>query len=94
MAEKTGDLIKLKYDFNDSLSCEIQSGDSWVRVTAREFRSWNGERRLQGNSYNSNIYYYATNEIVKKPHKLGMLFKHDVDPRQANQPRPRGSFQF
>ena len=94
MAEKKGDLIKLKYDFNESLSCEIQSGDNRVRITAREFRSWNGERYLQGNVYEGPIYYYATNEMVKKPHKWGIIFKHDVDPRQAKQPRPRGSFQF
>lgn len=46
MAEKTGHLIKLEYDFHTSCVCEIFTLDSWIRVTEREFRSFDGPRRL------------------------------------------------
>lgn len=47
MSEKKGMTGKLKYDFNTSGVCEIQTADGrWFRVTAREFRSFDGPRRL------------------------------------------------
>ena len=43
MSEKKGNLIKLTYDFNSGLCCEVSfDGKQWARVTARGFRSFNG----------------------------------------------------
>ena len=101
MSEKKGNLIKLKYDFNESLCCEIKNGDSWARVTAREFRSWNGKRRILNvqnpnksyyEEYNGPIYYYGTNQISKKLEKIGLSFANDTDPRDAKRPKDSSFF--
>lgn len=50
MGEKRGFTGKLTYDFEVSALLEIQGKtDTWVRVTAREFRSWDGPRRITHN---------------------------------------------
>ena len=47
MGEKRGETGKLKYDFNTAGVCEVKSADGrWFRVTAREFRSYDGPRKL------------------------------------------------
>ena len=102
MAEKTGNLIKLTYDFNSGLCCEVSfDGKQWARVTAREFRSFNGKRRILNvtnpnepyyEEYDGPIYYYGTNRISKLPKKTGMVFINDKDPRDANRPRTQAGF--
>jgi hypothetical protein len=46
MAEKTGNTAKLVYDFNTAGVCEVCIKDTWYRTTPREFRSFDGERRI------------------------------------------------
>ena len=46
MAEKTGNTAKLVYDFNTSGVCEVCIKGNWYRTTAREFRSFDGKRRI------------------------------------------------
>ena len=38
--------LTLKYDFEPYKCCEIKIDGSWFRVTARQFRSFDGERRI------------------------------------------------
>ena len=93
MAEKTGNLIKLTYDFESSRSCEVSiDGEKWAGVTAREFRSWNGKRRILNvdnpnesyyEEYVGPVYYYGTNRINKKPKKHGLVFLQSKDPRKS-----------
>ena len=102
MAEKRGDLIKLTYDFNSVRCCEVSfDGEKWARVTAREFRSFNGKRRILNvdnpskayyEEYLGLIYYYGTNRIAKKPEKMGTAFLNGVDPRDAKRPRNQAGF--
>jgi len=102
MKEKTGNLIKLTYDFNSGLCGEASfDGKQWARVTAREFRSFNGKRRILNvanpnepyyEEYDGPIYYYGTNRISKLPEKTGMVFINDKDPRDANRPRTQAGF--
>ena len=44
--EKTGNTAKLIYDFNTAGVCEVCIKGTWYRTTAREFRSFDGERRI------------------------------------------------
>jgi hypothetical protein len=44
--EKTGNTAKLSYDFNTSGVCEVCIKGNWYRTTAREFRSFDGDRRI------------------------------------------------
>ena len=102
MAEKRGDLVKLVYDFNSARCCEVSfDGKMWARVTAREFRSFNGKRRILNvenpskpyyEEYLGPIYYYGTNRINKKPKKQGLVFLQNKDPREDKRPRNQAGF--
>jgi hypothetical protein len=66
--EKTGNLEKLIYDFNTAANLEIfmVNLDGWYRVTSREFRSYNGKRRINGEEYKGVVFHYATNKRANK----------------------------
>ena len=38
--------VSLKYDFEPYRCCEVKIGGTWDRVTARQFRSFDGQRRI------------------------------------------------
>ena len=66
MSEKTGNLVKMEYDFDTARNLEIYLPklDNWYRVTSREFRSFNGKRRIQDKEYNGNLYLFGTNKLT------------------------------
>jgi hypothetical protein len=80
MSEKRGNTGKLIYDFNVADNLEVQIGDMWCRVTARDFRSFNGVRRINDVPYEGPIYLSNTNLIAENPTKQGLVFLNDVDP--------------
>ena len=80
MAEKTGHLVKLQYDFNTAGVLEVCMKGTWHRATSRAFRSFDGKRRITeptktelGNvivpmrtyDYNGPVYMFGTNNEVK-----------------------------
>ena len=73
---KRGNTVKLKYDFDTSkcVQVKLNSKDKWVRITEREFRSYNGERRIvtwdkQNNpiytEYEGPIYYFGDRKSTR-----------------------------
>ena len=51
-------------DFNPQASLEIQiRQNTWVSVTPDMFRSWGGERRINGQPYQGPVYMLWTNEV-------------------------------
>ena len=48
MAEKRGHLVKMYYDFDTAGVLEVYMPklEGWYRVTSREFRSFDGRRRI------------------------------------------------
>ncbi len=46
MGEKRGNTGKLKYDFPTEGVLEVCIKDNWYRTTAKEFRSFDGPRRI------------------------------------------------
>lgn len=66
MSEKKGLTVKLKQEFDTSKNLEVfmPNLNDWFRVTAREFRSFNGRRRINNEIYNGIIYYYNTNKEI------------------------------
>ncbi len=55
------------YDFDPSAFLEVEyKEDKWARTTAREFRSWIGPRRVNGESFDGLVFYEGTN-IVYEP---------------------------
>ena len=91
MAEKTGDLEKLLYDFNTAGVLEIQMADEkWYRVIAPRFRSWDGPRRITEPQYTERanpyvpmrtylyegpVYIFGTNKKVKQTNSLTFIEK-------------------
>ena len=94
MREKTGNTGKLKYDFDDSKSCEINyKKDKWVRVSPREFRSFGGLRRILNiedpsnpfyESYNGPVYYFMTNKLVEGKTENVFYYLGGIDPRDQH----------
>jgi hypothetical protein len=68
MKEKTGNIEKIKYDFDTARNLEIflPNLNGWYRVTSREFRSFNGKRRIQNIKYKGPVYLYNTNKRANK----------------------------
>ena len=64
--EKTGNTEKLKYDFETAANLEVfmPNLNDWYRVTAREFRSFNGKRRINNVEHIGNVYLYGTNKLA------------------------------
>lgn len=80
MSEKRGNTGKLIYDFNVAANLEVQVGDMWCRVTARDFRSFNGARRINETPYDGPVYLSNTNLKSNNPDKQGLVFLDNVDP--------------
>ena len=94
MNEKTGNIVKLEYDFDTARNLEVfmPNLNGWYRVTSREFRSFNGNRRILNVSDPSNsfyecyegpIYFYGTNNKVPENELCeGYNYSGGVDPRE------------
>ena len=76
MSEKSGHTEKIMYDFNTASNLEVYMVNlkDWYRVTSREFRAYNGARRINGELYTGPVYLYNTNKRANKStyesHKL------------------------
>jgi len=58
----------LIYNFDKEAKLEIDAqGGGWKKVDPKIFRSWRGERRINGEPYDGEVYLYFTNELVRKP---------------------------
>ena len=64
--EKTGNTEKLKYEFETAANLEVFMPNlkDWYRVTAREFRSFTGKRRINNVEYDGDVYLYGTNKLA------------------------------
>jgi hypothetical protein len=76
MSEKRGQTEKLRYDFNTAKAVYVKNtAGKFVRITERDFRSYNGDRWIfekindeyQYTSYHGPIYYHNTNKKCKEP---------------------------
>jgi len=80
MSEKTGNIEKLSYDFDTARNLEVfmPNLQNWYRVTSREFRSFNGKRRIQGSEYSGPVYLYGTNKRANKSkYEIGKIVEHN-----------------
>jgi len=64
MAEKTGGLEKMKYDFPTEAVLEVQIKGTWYRVTSREFRSFDGNRRFTKPQRQPGLGLKDSNDII------------------------------
>ena len=94
MAEKRGEIEKLRYDLNTAGMLEVfmPSLDGWYRVTSKEFRSFDGLRRITeptkvelGNvivpmktyDYWGPVYMWGTNKEMSYTNS-GSLYKGEI----------------
>mgnify|MGYP003646217330 FL=1 len=80
MAEKTGNTEKIKFDFNTAANLEVfmSNLDGWYRVTSREFRAFNGQRRINNDEYFGNVYHYDSNRRANKSlFPIGKIIDHN-----------------
>ena len=100
MTEKRGQTEKMRFDFNESRCCEIwfDGLERYGRVTAREFRSFGGKRRILNvddrynafyEDYEGPVYWFGTNKkVAKKDIESKIMFLHNKDPRKFGECRP------
>lgn len=92
--EKTGNTVKLIYDFNTAGVCEVLIKGNWYRVTARHFRSFDGDRRitepvLQSGTqhtydYNGPVYVVQTNIQVPKSNTQTIITNPNITVTQKS----------
>ena len=102
MSEKRGNTVKLIYDFNEALCCEIEyKSGKWIRTTVRDFRSFDGNRRILNVDDSTNPYYedylgpvylFGTNKKTNKSNTQQIQFTKEGDPRNFGQRRQYESF--
>ena len=83
--------VTLKYDFEPYKCCEVKMGESWFRVTARQFRSFDGERRISTHvdennqliyrNYEGPVYLFKTNVVVEPKNRGEIIYTPEGDPR-------------
>jgi hypothetical protein len=69
---------KLVYHFpvEKGLEVQINGSGTWARVTCKTFRSFAGNRRINGETYNGPILYFETNYLYEGP-LTGMIVALD-----------------
>jgi len=97
MSEKRGNTVKLVYDFNEARCCEIEyKPGKWIRTTARDFRSFDGNRRILNvdnpdspfyEQYDGPLYLFGTNKKVTPSYTNQLQFTEEGDPRRFGQRR-------
>lgn len=54
----------LQIDFNPIAKLEVETRkDSWCETSFYMFRSWSGNRRINGTPFNGNVYFLGSNVI-------------------------------
>lgn len=93
MAEKTGLTDKPIYDFNTSANLEVYltSSQRWHRVTCNDFKSWDGQRRINGEDYDGPLYCYGTNRLALKEGRNGIVESEVTEARDKISRKIRGS---
>jgi hypothetical protein len=98
MAEKRGQLEKLKYNFDTAKAVYVKMNDKMYRITERDFRSFNGERYIfekvngeyQHVPYKGPIYYHNTNKKCKEPIGINKVqYAHDKPWVSVRRPHER-----
>jgi|TARA_A100001391_G_C5020118_1_gene265574 hypothetical protein len=92
MSEKRGETVKLIDNYNTAGVLEVKMGKTWYRTTSKDFRSFDGPRRiteptevrhrnvdipLRMYEYHGPVYMYGTNYEVE-PKNTGKIVQSEV----------------
>ena len=58
--------LEMDFDPDAKLEIDIHNNNNWAEVTADIFRSFGGNRRINGKQFNGNLYNLGTNNIIKE----------------------------
>lgn len=71
--------IKLKIDFDKNAKLEIYDEHKrWRESTPEVFRSWTGERKVNGKEYEGTIYFWLSNKIYESRIKMKDLIAEKI----------------
>lgn len=87
---------KLVYHFNVGSLLEVQNsanGD-WVQVTSGWFRSYAGNRRVNGETYVGPIFYEGTNYLYEGYLNGEIINIEGVDPKNLKKVRKNSRFAY
>tara|TARA_B110000908_G_C9902742_1_gene291801 strand:+ start:51 stop:365 length:315 start_codon:yes stop_codon:yes gene_type:complete len=94
MGEKRGNTAKLIYDFNTAGVMEVLLKDIWRRTTCKEFRSFDGKRRIteptaiqhgkvdmpmRTYEYDGPTYVYDTNMEIERKNNGQLITSQSYD---------------
>jgi len=89
--------IKLVYHFNTAAHLEVQndSNGDWVQTTCNWFRSYAGNRRINGETYEGPIFYEGTNYLYEG-NLTGKIIVNDdiIDPKLLRKVRKTTRFSY
>ena len=91
--EKTGLTDKPEYLFNTSANLEVYlvGMKGWYRVTCNDFKSWDGKRRINEETYEGPLYAYGTNRRVLPEGRNGIVESEVTVARKKISQKIRGS---
>ena len=91
--EKTGLTDKPEYLFNTSANLEVYLVGSkrWHRVTCNDFKSWDGKRRINEETYEGPLYAYGTNRRVLAEGRNSIVESEVTEARKKISQKIRGS---
>lgn len=88
---------KLVYHFNTANHLEVQNNSTgdWVQSTCNWFRSYAGNRRINGETYEGPIFYEGTNFLYEGPLN-GKIIDIDLidDPKSLKKVRKTTRFSY
>ena len=86
----------LVYYFNVAAFLEVEnaSNGDWVQVTCATFRSYAGNRRINGEEYLGPVLYSGTNFLYEGPLNGKIITIQDEDTKQLKKLRKNSRFAY
>jgi hypothetical protein len=86
---------KLTYYFDAGAYLEVQmSTGDWAEVTSNQFRSYAGNRRINGETYEGPILYEGTNYLYEGPLNGKLISIEEMNTKDLRKVNKRSKFAY
>lgn len=86
---------KLVYYFDAGKTLEVQmSTGDWAEVTSNHFRSYAGNRRISGETYEGPVFYEGTNYLYEGPLNGQIVNVEDANQKELRKVRKNSKFAY
>jgi hypothetical protein len=86
---------KLTYYFDAGAHLEVQmSTGDWAEVTSNQFRSYAGNRRINGETYKGPVLYEGTNYLYEGPLNGKLISIEEVNKKDLRKVNKRSKFAY